>query len=99
MISGLLLGAGAWAFSQTQTTGRITGTVKDPQGAVIPGAEVVVENPTTAERYSAATDSSGSYSIPQLPPARYDVTIHASGFTPAEFREVAIGLAETIPLN
>lgn len=33
-----------FAFGQTQTTGRIAGTVRDAQGAVLAGAEVVVEN-------------------------------------------------------
>src|SRR5438552_5495528 len=75
--------------SQTQTTGRITGTVKDAQGAVIVGAEVSVENAATGDRHSAVTDSSGTYSILQLPPATYVVNIHARGFSPAVFHDVA----------
>jgi Carboxypeptidase regulatory-like domain len=73
-------------FGLTQTTGRINGTVKDAQGAVIVGAEVSVENPATGDRRSALTDSSGTYSIVQLPPATYVVKIHAHGFSSAVFQ-------------
>src|SRR5216683_4173157 len=85
--------------SQTQTTGRITGTVKDAQGAVIVGAEVSVENAATGDRHSAVTDSSGTYSILHLPPATYVVNIRARGFSPAVFHGVAVGLAETSTIN
>src|SRR5438132_13817133 len=64
-VAGLVLSAGA--SPQTQTTGRITGTVKDAQGAVIVGAELRVENAATGDRHPAVTDSSGTYSILQLP--------------------------------
>jgi len=86
-------------LSQTQTTGRITGTVKDAQAAMIVGAEVSVENAATGDRHSAVTDSSGTYSILQLPPATYVVNIRARGFSPAVFHGVAVGLAETSTIN
>ena|SRR5438132_203706 len=66
-IAGISLVLAVRASSQTQTTGRITGTVKDAQGAVIAGAELRVENAATGDRHSAVTDSSGTYSILQLP--------------------------------
>src|SRR5438128_6503994 len=96
-VAGLVLSAGA--SPQTQTTGRITGTVKDAQGAVIVGAELRVENAATGDRHSAVTDSSGTYSILQLPPATYVVNIHAPGFSPAVFHDVAVGLAGTSTIN
>src|SRR5438552_815194 len=96
-VAGLVLSAGA--SPQTQTTGRITGTVKDAQGAVIVGAELRVENAATGDRHPAVTDSSGTYSILQLPPATYVVNIHAPGFSPAVFHDVAVGLAGTSTIN
>jgi len=97
LFASFLLALGASA--QTQTTGRITGTVKDAQGAVIVGAEITVENPATEDRRSAVTDSSGSYSVFQLPPATYAVTVRAPGFTPAAFDDVAVALAATSIVN
>src|SRR5438552_14397230 len=98
-VAGISLALAVGAPSQTQTTGRITGTVKDAQGAVIVGAEVSVENRATGDRHSAVTDSSGTYSILQLPLATYVVNIHARGFSPVVFHDVAVGLAETSTIN
>jgi hypothetical protein len=84
---------------QAVTTGRISGTVKDVQDAVIVAAEVSVENPETGEKLTAVTDSSGFYSILQLLPATYSLNIRAMGFSPAVFRDVAIGLSETRIVN
>jgi hypothetical protein len=99
LVAGISLVLAVRGSSQTQTTGRITGTVKDAQGAVIVGAEVSVENAATGDRHSAVTDSSGTYSILQLPPATYVVNIRARGFSPAVFHGVAVGLAETSTIN
>jgi hypothetical protein len=87
------------AFSQTHTTGRITGTVTDAQDAVIAGAQVVIANPDTSDKHSAITDSAGSYSILQLAPATYDIKISAQGFRSTGFHAVAVGLAETATIN
>jgi Carboxypeptidase regulatory-like domain len=86
-------------LAQTQTTGRIAGTVRDAQGAVIASAEVAIENPATAEKRSLATDTFGSYSFLQLSPGYYEVNILAHGFTPAVFHTVAVGLGEITTIN
>jgi hypothetical protein len=99
VVAGFILLAGVFTFSQTQTTGRIAGTVKDAQGAVIAGAEVIIENSATADKHSLTTDDSGSYSILQLSPAYYDVNIRAPGFNAAVFHSVAVGLGETTTIN
>ena len=91
-----------WALcnvAQTQTTGRVAGVVRDAQGAVIASADVVLENPTTSDTRSLTTDTSGTYSIVQLLPGYYDVHFRAPGFTPAVFRDVAVGLGETTTIN
>src|SRR5438477_327755 len=75
-------------LAQTKTTGRIAGTVKDAQGAVIAAAEVIIENPATGDKHSLVTDTSGSYSLLQLSPGYYEVNIRAHGFTPAVFHTV-----------
>lgn len=95
-----ILGAShSYLSGQTQTSGRIAGTIRDAQGAVIIGAEVVVENPATAEKHSVLSDSTGNYSVLQLPPATYQVDMHASGFTPATYRDVSVGPSATTTIN
>ena len=95
----LILLAGSHAFSQSPTTGRIAGTVKDEQEALIADAEVVIENPATGDKRSQITDSSGNYSIVQLSPGYYEVNIRAQGFTSAVFHTVVVGLGETTTIN
>jgi hypothetical protein len=86
-------------LAQTQTTGRIAGTVKDAQGAVIAAAEVTIENPANADKHTLITDISGNYSILQLSPGYYDVNIRARGFTPAMSHAVVVDLGETTTIN
>ena len=58
-ISCLLVLCSISALAQSQTTGRISGTVKDPNGAVIAGAEVTVKSLFTDEERTVATDAQG----------------------------------------
>jgi len=86
-------------MSQTSTTGRIAGRVHDVQGGAIIGAEVTVENLGTTEKRTTLSDESGSFSLPLLPPASYELKIQAAGFTPAIFGEVAVGPTVTATVN
>jgi hypothetical protein len=86
-------------LSQTQTTGRIAGAVRDNQGAVIVHAEIIVQNSANGVQRSAISDDTGNYSIALLSPANYDVRIAATGFTPSVFHEISVVLANTTTLN
>ena len=69
------------AVAQTSTTGFIVGTVKDPTGAVVAGATVVASSPTSIRSQSATTGNDGSFSIFNLPPGKYAVTVEHQGFS------------------
>ncbi len=71
-----------WTAFGQETTGAIQGTVKDPQGAVVPGATVEVTSPALLGKKTATTDSAGAYHIEQLPPGLYSVSVNAAGFAP-----------------
>jgi hypothetical protein len=60
--------------------GQFTGTVTDPSGAAIAGAKITVTNRATNLSVSTTTNTSGAYSIKELPPGQYDVTAEAGGF-------------------
>ena len=62
------------------TTGSISGTVKDPSGAVIPGAMVIATNTATGVQTKATSDQNGLYSIPSLPVGRYTLKVENEGF-------------------
>jgi hypothetical protein len=66
-----------FVLGQGHTTGRIAGTVKDENGAVIVGAEIRVTSISTGQEREAATGSEGHYSIPLLTPGLYLVKIGA----------------------
>src|ERR1700694_5305699 len=59
--------------------GSISGFVKDPTGATVPNAKVTVTNPPGLTR-TATTNESGFYTITNIPPAFYSVTVEAPGF-------------------
>ena len=61
-------------------TARISGTVKDPTGAVVPGAQIAVLETATGIKTETKTDSAGFYSFPSLPVGHYDLEVKASGF-------------------
>jgi hypothetical protein len=69
------------------------------QGSAIPGAEVALENPATSDKRTTASDETGSYSVPLLAPAAYNVTVRAPGFNPAVFPNLGVAPAETVTIN
>src|ERR1700747_649115 len=61
------------------TTGSITGTVTDASGAAVPGATVTVTQTSTNDVHSATTSDSGFYTVPQLQPGKYRVSVEKGG--------------------
>src|SRR5215204_2138920 len=66
-----------------QTSGDITGEVRDPGAAVIVGATVTAKNSATNAIRSTTTNEAGVYNFPSLAPGTYDVTVRMQGFTTA----------------
>jgi hypothetical protein len=60
--------------------GTILGTVTDPSGAVVAGAQVSAKNTGTGQERVTTTSADGSYNIPELPIGTYTVTVTQSGF-------------------
>ncbi len=60
--------------------GSIVGTVSDPSGAVLAGAQVTVSNLATGEKRTVSTDSQGSYNILSLSRGQYRIEVDAHGF-------------------
>ena len=74
----LILGS-PMAYTQV-VGGRISGTVLDPTGAVIPGASVVLRNDASGAELRATTDAKGVYVIDYVPVATYTLTVSSTGF-------------------
>ncbi len=63
-------------------TGRITGTVTDPSGAVVPGSRIKFRNPDTGTQNETISNQEGWYVFLAVPVGRYEVTVSAAGFKP-----------------
>jgi outer membrane receptor protein involved in Fe transport len=66
-------------FAQ-EATGKITGTITDPSGAVVANAKITVTDKATGIAHQATSDTSGTYQVLQLPIGHYQVTAQAPGF-------------------
>lgn len=76
---GCVLAVAPTIQAQTSTS-RITGTVTDQTGAVLPGAIVTAKNEATGVQYTMTTTSAGTYALEALPVGLYTITVEASGF-------------------
>ena len=98
VFSGLLLAISLAIVSAgaQSRVGTVQGTVKDPNGALVPNAIVTVTEPLTGYKQSATTDAQGQFRLVNIPFHTYVVRAEASGFQPAE---QSIHLESTVPLN
>jgi hypothetical protein len=62
------------------SSGSITGTVLDPDGAVVPNATVEIHNPVSHYDRSTTSDKSGNFSLPNVPFNPYHMNVTATGF-------------------
>lgn len=77
----LVLASFSVPFAECQNaTGRVVGTVTDPQGARLPGAQVTVTNTGTNVVSHTVTNAEGFYQVLQLPVGTYTVTAEHEGF-------------------
>jgi hypothetical protein len=61
-------------------SGSLTGVIKDPSGAVVPGAEVKLTDANKGYSFDVKTDESGRYLLRSLPPSTYNLSVTTSGF-------------------
>src|SRR5258708_13798352 len=90
----ILLCSAAWA----QTSGTISGTIKDASGGLMPNAKVSALNTTTGEKREAVSNSTGQYTFPFLPPGEYQIQVTVAGFATASARAV-LGVTERIAVD
>jgi len=76
----LTLAAARSSKAQGASSTTITGTVLDPSGAVVVNATVAIHNPVSSFERSTTTDSSGNFTLPNVPFNPYHLTVTAAGF-------------------
>ncbi|MCU1313724.1 MAG: hypothetical protein JWM54_1481, partial [Acidobacteriaceae bacterium] len=67
-------------YAQTDAA-RIQGSVKDPSGAIIPGATVTITNLGTNAVITVTSDGSGNFAVPALPRGSYEAKVVGAGFS------------------
>ncbi|HOM98946.1 MAG TPA: carboxypeptidase regulatory-like domain-containing protein [Acidobacteriota bacterium] len=98
----LLLVGGTWVAAQSAGSASLRGTVKDPTGAVVPGADVTIINENTKDERHTITDESGGFFFGALRPGPHTLRVELPGFKtyeetglvlrPAEARGVSVTL-------
>jgi len=99
MAMGLLVLLSALHARAQQITGSIVGTVKDEQGAVVPGASVKATNADTGFSRVATTAADGAYRIEYLPIGKYDVDVEMAGFKKFVQQNVVLAVDQAQALN
>jgi hypothetical protein len=100
MLLAMLALASVPVPAQTQaSTGQIAGTVKDPQGAVVPNATVKIKNASIGVDRTVTTNSEGYFRAVLLPAATYEVSVAASGFTEAKLANVVVQVGRSADLE
>src|SRR5438552_2937064 len=79
----LILCLGLPVLAQESASSGIVGLVTDSSQAALPGATVTVTNAGTNAKRTATTDTQGNFSVPNLPPATYEIRVEKSGFQTA----------------
>jgi hypothetical protein len=96
-VAALLLALSAPAGAQT--LGRLTGTVLDTSGGVLPGATVTLTNVQTNQSQTTVTNEIGAFLFTQLPAGTYKVAITLEGFKAADFTDVKVAVGQEYSLT
>ncbi len=92
---GMLVGVHA----QSSTTGNITGTVRDPQGATVPKAEVTATDAKTGVSRTVTATEDGFYNITSLPAGVYTISTAPAGFKKTVTENVELHVNENKTVN
>ncbi len=92
-----LLAAAALTWGQSATSaGTVNGTVTDPTGAVIPGADVTLANPVSGFQRATKSDAMGNFAFQNVPLNSYHLQSSAAGFS---MMEQDVEVRSSVPVN
>lgn len=95
----VLAGVVADAVLAQQTTGAVRGVVRDPQGAVVPGATIELLNVETGVTLTRTTGAEGLYAFTLVQPGTYVLTVTAEGFRPVALTEIRVEVNRTTTVD
>jgi len=98
MVSAALVFVAAPTDAQVNTV-NVSGTVLDPQGLAVKGAQITLKNLATGAERATTSDADGRYSIIGLPPGAYSMTVQAEGFALFTNSSMTLALGATAEYN
>ena len=98
LVSVSLLIVQQLGFSQGASTGDLHISVKDPKGSAVTNATVTVHDVAKGVERAGSSDGQGGYSVRQLPPATYSVSVDTPGFARAEASGITITVGQMAEL-
>ena len=87
------------AWAQVSVYGSITGLIMDASQALVPGANVTVENNATKVVSKTVSNQSGAYTVLTLVAGNYTITIEKEGFKKAVRENVEVGVGAATRIN
>ncbi len=98
LLTGIFLAPNR-AEAQGITTGNITGTVVDPQGAVVPGATVTATEASKGSSNVTQSRPNGTFSFPDMPTGVYNIHVDATGFQGYDVKGVIVAVGSNVNLH
>lgn len=97
----VLIAAGAFAVvnAQVTTVGSISGTVRDPQGAAVSKAEVLIQDEKSGQSRTAISDDNGFYLASSVPVGKYTISTTPQGFKKTVANGVDLHVGENKVVN
>jgi Carboxypeptidase regulatory-like domain len=95
----LMLASAPLPMRAQVTGGTITGTVTDTSGGAITNAEIYIKNTATGVTRNAAVSDAGLYSVPNLVPGPYQVSVSAMGFSNILKTGIILDVGATVTVN
>jgi len=94
-----LLFTASGARAQSLERGEIRGFVYDTSHSIVPGAKVIISNPSTGYKRELEADASGSYDFAQLLPGTYKIQAEADGFASTIVTDVVVQIGASLGLD
>jgi hypothetical protein len=86
-------------MGQMAGTGSVTGTVTDPSGAIVVGAQVTLADTSTNAQRTATSNETGRYVFPNVPPGTYSMTTTREGFRVAKVSSLTVNVGTTLTVD
>ncbi len=89
----------SFLLNAQSVSSQINGAVTDPQGAVVPAADILVVGSETNARFTTKANDRGEWTVPSLPTATYRVTVTAAGFQTANVENIRLEPGKPATVN